>query len=242
METLKHPPATRRIIHVIKHCLKNNGNVHVAVDLAWVQAEAGCEVIVASGGGDFVPMLEARGVRHVTLPQAQRKPLQMAASSWKLFKLCRTFQPDVLHAHMMGAALIGWIASKLSGVPLVTTVHNSFDKHSIIMRLGKRVIAVSHAEKQMLLQKGYRADQLDVVLNASVGSPREQAFKNLTEPTVLAPCVTTVCGLHRRKGVFDLIQGLRSHLARASRLAPLHRRRRPGSGGPGSSGPGNSNP
>jgi hypothetical protein len=64
-----------RILHIAKHCSYGNGNVHVAVDLACVQAQAGHEVIFASGGGTFVPLLERYGVRHVMMLQVLSKPV-----------------------------------------------------------------------------------------------------------------------------------------------------------------------
>ncbi len=42
--------APPRILHISKHCGYGNGNVHVAVDLACVQARAGYQVWFASGG------------------------------------------------------------------------------------------------------------------------------------------------------------------------------------------------
>ena len=195
----------RRIIHMSKHCGYGNGNVHVAVDLACVQARAGCEVIFVSGGGTFEPMLAQNGVRHIVLEQDQKRPLSLVRAAWRLARVVRTFKPEVLHAHMMGSAVVGYLASLISGVPLVTTVHNSFDRHSVIMRLGRRVVAVSQAEKEHLIRRGYRADSVDVVMNAPVDSPREQFMKNKVDPVLVSPCITAVCGLHRRKGVFDLL-------------------------------------
>jgi glycosyltransferase involved in cell wall biosynthesis len=196
----------RRIIHLAKHCVDGNGHVHVAVDLACLQAEDGCEVLFISGGGTYEPMLKGYKVRHITLEQDYKKPLSMMKTTWELARLVRSFRPDVLHAHMMGSALVGYMVSLVSRVPLITTVHNSFDAHSVIMRLGKRAVAVSNAEKEQLVQRGFNANHMDVVMNAPVDSPRARARKNAVDPVLLSPCITTVCGLIRRKGVFDLLE------------------------------------
>jgi len=37
---------------------------------------------------------------------------------------------------MMTSALLAWPACKLAGIPLVTTVHNEFQKSSILMESG----------------------------------------------------------------------------------------------------------
>jgi hypothetical protein len=48
----------------------------------------------------------------------------------------RNYRPDVLHEHMMASAVTGFAAARLVRAPLVTTVHNSFDRHSALMRLA----------------------------------------------------------------------------------------------------------
>jgi len=195
----------RRIVHLAKHCSYGNGNVHVAVDLACVQADSGCDVTFVSSGGTFVPMLQQHGIRHIHVDQNQRQPLSMLNACLQVVRLVKRVNPNILHAHMMGGAVIGWVASIATGVPLVTTVHNSFDRHSRIMRLGRRVVAVSAAEKDELTRQGYAPDRIDVVMNAPAASPREKFMRNDKELTLQSPCILTVCGLHRRKGIFDLL-------------------------------------
>ncbi|MFA5898194.1 MAG: glycosyltransferase, partial [Hyphomicrobium sp.] len=141
-----------RIVHLVNHCV-HGGNVMVPVDLACIQAAAGHSVIYASAGGRYQPLLESSGVRHVTLEQSLRNPLTAASSFKTLFNLCREFKPSVLHAHMMSGAVIGYGVSRLLHIPLVTTVHNSFDRHSRLMRLGDQVAAVSDVEARLLLDR-----------------------------------------------------------------------------------------
>jgi len=195
----------RRVFHLAKHCGYGNGNVHVAVDLACVQAQRGVDVVFISGGGTFEELLAKHGVVHIKIDQDQRKPFSLLRAGYSIARLSMRFKPDILHAHMMGAAAVGYMASRITGVPLVTTVHNSFDRHSILMRLGNRVVAVSEAEKKHLLRQGYKSDQVDVVLNAPLNSPRLDKATIRTGVTLESPCIVAICGLHRRKGVFDLI-------------------------------------
>ncbi len=146
-----------RIVHLINHCGRG-GNVMVPVDLACEQAANGHSVVYASGGGHYEMLLASCGVRHLRLPQTLRNPLVAARGLRQLVEFCRAFKPDVLHAHMMSGAVLGYVASRILGIPLVTTVHNSFHKHSQLMRLGDRVVAVSYAERELLLSQGYRAE------------------------------------------------------------------------------------
>lgn len=194
------------IVHIIKHCGYGNGNVHVAIDLACVQARQGHRVAFVSAGGTFVPLLEEYGVHHVTMVQEQRQIFGMLRTAWRLTRFVRQRRPDVLHAHMMSSAILGYIASRLSRTPLVTTVHNSFDKHSRLMRLGDRVVAVSHAERDSLCRNGYAEESVDVVRNAPDRSPREQFMNDQQKIVLRQPCILAANGLHPRKGVSDLIQ------------------------------------
>ena len=197
--------APMRIVHVVKHCHHANGSVHVAVDLACMQARAGDAVMFASNGGTFVDLLEAEGVRHVTMRQDQTRPHTLLRSGVALAALARRFRPDVLHAHMMGGAAIAYAASRVAGIPLVTTVHNSFDRHSVLMRLGDRVVAVSEHERSHLIERGYKAERVRAIWNAPSASPRHAVIGNDRSFTLRRPSVVAICGLHRRKGVFDII-------------------------------------
>ena len=195
-----------RIVHLIKHCGYGNGNVHVAVDLACVQAKAGHDVTFVSAGGTFEPLLEEYKVRHIKVDHDQRRPLAVLRAMWTVTRLVRRTKPHVINAHMMSSALVGWVASVLGRVPLVTTVHNSFDKHSVIMKLGRRIIAVSQAERDSLLKKGYKSDRLVAIMNAPANSPREAFMDDGRDIELRSPAIVAVNALHRRKGVFDLIE------------------------------------
>ncbi len=193
-----------RIVHLLKHAVRGNGHVHVAVDLACTQAAAGHHVLLASSGGSYDDLLRAHGVRIAALPEpgGPRRTLQSAGA---LLKIARQFRPDVLHAHMMSSAVLGFGVSKVVGAPLVTTVHNSFETHSVLMRLGKVVVAVSEAERRLLLSRGYRDRKVVTVVNGADGSPREALEAEEQIGPLARPCVVTLSGLHPRKAVGDVI-------------------------------------
>lgn len=193
-----------RIFHVLNHCNHGHGNAHVAVDLACAQADAGHDVFYLSAGGDYQALLTSKGVQHICLRQSLRAPMLAVKSLRKLVAFCQRIKPDIMHAHMMSGAVLGYIATRLAPTRLVTTVHNSFDRHSFLMRLGDRVVAVSEAERRLLVDRGFAPDRIDVVLNGPNLSPRESLGEGSV--SLRRPCITTVCGIHRRKGVSDLLQ------------------------------------
>ncbi len=104
---------------------------------------------------------------------------------------------------MMSSALLAYPVCKARRIPLVTTMHNSFDKHSFLMRLGTVVVAVSEAERSLLLSRGYPPRKVVTIVNGPVDSPREQTAVDL--PSLATPCVMTLSGLHPRKAVGDVI-------------------------------------
>ncbi|WP_405421718.1 glycosyltransferase family 4 protein [Pseudonocardia alni] len=190
-------------MHLLKHSVNGNGGVHVAVDLACAQAEAGHDVVLASAGGPYDDLLAAHGVRVEFLPRAEGAADTLRGGRL-LLAAAQRFRPDVLHAHMMSSAVLGFGVSKIVRAPMVTTVHNSFDRHSVLMRLGRRVVAVSDAERELLISKGFRPAKVVTVLNGPDGSPREAMAGEDLGP-LHTPAVMTLSGLHPRKAVGDVI-------------------------------------
>ncbi|TQX86838.1 MULTISPECIES: glycosyltransferase [Rhizobium] len=195
-----------RVLHLANHCHHGHGNVHLAVDLACIQAASGDFVGYASHGGEYEQGLSAMGAHHIKLMQRGKNPFKLAASLVSLSLLVRRSKYDIVHAHMMAGAIFGYFATRFSNARLVTTVHNSFDKHSSIMKLGDRIVAVSNSDTARLREMGFKKSKVDVVLNATLGGfrtsllPDKAVFEK--PPGIL---ITTVCGLHARKGVNFLI-------------------------------------
>ena len=165
-----------RVIHLMNHCRFGHGNVHAAVDLACAQAARGDDVCIASGPGEYEPLLRDHGVEHALVDQEHRTLRRVAVAAWRLHALVRRFRPDILHAHMMSGAVLGLVESRIAGVPLVTTVHNAFDKHAILMRLGDRVLGVSDAVSEGMISRGVPRAKVRTVLNGTLGAPRRDFF------------------------------------------------------------------
>jgi glycosyltransferase involved in cell wall biosynthesis len=138
----------------------------------------------------------------------QRKPVNLLKSSYALRRHVRAWRAEIVHAHMMTSAVLAWPICKVAGIPLVTTVHNEFEKSAILMGLGTRVIAVSEAVGASMLKRGIPASKLRVVLNGTIGSARIENRSLL--PVVLgSPSILFVGGLHPRKGLPDLFEAFR---------------------------------
>jgi glycosyltransferase involved in cell wall biosynthesis len=190
-------------MHLLKHGVQGNGHVHVAVDLACSQAGAGHEVSFVSSGGSYDQLLTDHGVQVVNTP-GSGGVRGTAASGLGLLRVARDLRPDIMHAHMMSSAVLGYGVARLVGATLVTTMHNSFERHSVLMRLGRVVVAVSEAERRLLLSRGYPDRKVVTVVNGANGSPREALPDDDIGP-LHRPAVMTLCGLHPRKAVGDVV-------------------------------------
>lgn len=202
-----------RILHVLNHTRRLNGHVHAAVDLACAQVKLGHEVFMASEGGDFDNMLAANGIKTIFIPH-QRKIPHLVRALFALHRAIGRYYIEVVHAHMMTSAVISFPICKLRGVPLITTVHNEFEKSATLMGLGTRVIAVSDVVGASMQRRGVRPSKLNVVLNGTIGSSRSTGRSEEPKP-LRSPSILFVGGLHPRKGLPDLLDAFdivhRSH-------------------------------
>lgn len=123
------------------------------------QLEAATELgdsIGISAAGEFVPDLEARGIRHIALTSSTRGMNLMAdvRAIGQLWKVLRRERPDILHTHNPKPGVYGRIVGRLAGVPIVVnTIHglyatpeSSFLKRAIVYTLEWTASRFSDAE------------------------------------------------------------------------------------------------
>ncbi len=192
-----------KIVHILNHCDHGHGNAHVAIDLACVQARNGHDVSYISSGGDYEGLLKANGVRLISLDQRARNPMRILLGLVQLIQFMRKERPDIVHAHMMAGMVFAYFATRIIRTCLVATVHNSFDKHSKLMKFADVVVAVSEAERRELAKRGFDKRRLRVVVNGPNESPRANA--TLESISFKRPHIVTISGMHKRKGLDDLL-------------------------------------
>jgi glycosyltransferase involved in cell wall biosynthesis len=195
-----------RIIHILNHIQEiGNGIVNVAVDLACLQAKNGYEVAVISGGGEYEALLASFGVKHYHLDQS-RKPINIIKAAVRYRAIVQEFQPDIVHAHMMTGVVLAGLLRNKGGYALVSTVHNEFQRASILMGLGDKVIAVSKAVSESMVRRGVPQEKLRVICNGTLGSPRNRPLQEYQPLPLQRPAIATVAGMYQRKGITELIE------------------------------------
>jgi glycosyltransferase involved in cell wall biosynthesis len=194
-----------RILHILNDVTDSgNGIVNTAVDLAIEQVRQGHVVTIVSAGGEYEALLERFGVYHIRLNQS-RRPIQLLRSLLLLRKQIDIFKPDIVHAHMRTGLLLAWFWTRMRIFTLIAHVHNVHDRESIIMGLAERVIVVSQSVAETMESRGISKKKIRVVLNRTLGSPRQPNIADIEAAPLARPALVTVGGMYHRKGIAELI-------------------------------------
>jgi glycosyltransferase involved in cell wall biosynthesis len=126
----------RRVAHVttvdlsLRYLLLNQ--------LQRIQGE-GYEVFAISADGTDVPAVEATGIRHFAVPMTRRiTPLADLRCLWELVRIMRRERFDVVHTHTPKAGLLGQLAARIAGVPIVANTLHGFYFHDDMKPIPRR--------------------------------------------------------------------------------------------------------
>ena len=101
--------------------------------------DEGYEVVGVSAHGPDVATVEAHGIPHFAVPMTRRfTPLADLSALWALTRLMRKERFDVVHTHTPKAGLLGQLAARLSGVPVVVNTLHGFYFHEGTKPLARR--------------------------------------------------------------------------------------------------------
>ena len=208
-----------RILHVLNHVRETgNGIVNATIDLACNQAQQGHRVAVASAGGQYEALLKQYGVEHFELNQ-HRTLENIPKMVREYCRIVKTVRPHVVHGHMMVGVLLAWgyrhyeriqsnhgvklfsfLANDSSSqsrqeYAICATVHNEFQRNATLMGLADQLICVSQAVANAMQQRGIAKSKLQVVLNGTLGSPRQRQKQSSTSVGLSHPAIVPVAGL-----------------------------------------------
>lgn len=100
---------------------------------------AGYGVTGISSPGKDVTMLESSGIRHIAVPLTRNfTPLADLVSLWRLFRVMRREQFTIVHTHTPKPGLLGQLAARLAGVPIVVNTLHGFYFHDHMPRFWRR--------------------------------------------------------------------------------------------------------
>lgn len=100
----------------------------------------GWEVVSVCSDGPAIPRLRQSGyaIQTVSIPRSLN-PLRLVGPTWRLYRLFRKDRFDLLHAHTPVAALIGRVAARLAGVPMIVYTAHGFYFHDEMPRWKRRL-------------------------------------------------------------------------------------------------------
>lgn len=126
MSRLAQDRDRQRIVFVISQA-DDIGGAHIHVrDLATVLRSQGVDAIVLAGGaGVFADQLKARGIPIYCLQKLRRSvgPFKAFQAVVEIRRLLQKLRPDLVSTHSTTAGLLGRIAARSLGIPVLFTAH-----------------------------------------------------------------------------------------------------------------------
>ena len=105
--------------------------------------QQGFEVSTISSSGENVPVITQFGIRHipVQISRSLFSPLRDIISFFRLFKILKEEQFDIVHTHTPKASFLGQMAAKLAGVPIIIrTLHGFYIRENMHPFLRRMII------------------------------------------------------------------------------------------------------
>jgi hypothetical protein len=101
--------------------------------------EHGYDVTAISSAGPDVPVIEEAGITHFAVPFTRRfTPIADLVTLMRLVKILRREQFTLVHTHTPKAGLLGQLAARMAGVPVVINTVHGFYFHSGMRRWTQR--------------------------------------------------------------------------------------------------------
>src|SRR5581483_2797624 len=92
--------------------------------------QSGYEVVGISSPDARVPPIENPPFRHIRVPMTRSfTPLADLVSLWRLYRVMRRERFTIVHTHNPKPGLLGQLAARLAGVPIVVNTLHGFYFH-----------------------------------------------------------------------------------------------------------------
>lgn len=190
---------------------------------------------ISHPGGD-VPALEQAGIRHLPVNMTRNfTPLADLVSLWQLYTIFRKERFTIVHTHTPKAGLLGQLAARLAGVPLViNTLHGLyFHEHmpggwrhfyiameKIAARCSHRILSQNQEDLQTVLRERICKPEKITLLGNGINLHEFNPCRITTEEVALTrhkhgvPVSVPVVGFvgrlsARRKGFLDFLAAAR---------------------------------
>lgn len=140
---------------------------------------AGFEVLGVSAPGPWISELRQDGVEHVAVPSLERRwaPLADLRAFAALVGLLRRLRPTIVHTHTPKAGVLGRIAARLAGVPIVVnTVHGMYGIDGSPVRQRFFLLLERIAARCSDFEFCQNREDLDVLRRLGIVGPERSAY------------------------------------------------------------------
>lgn len=140
---------------------------------------AGYDVTGISASGAKVPVLEAQGIEHISVPMTRRlTPLADLASLWQLYRVIRRERFTIVHTHTPKAGLLGQLAARLAGVPVIVNTVHGYYFHENMNAIARRFYialekVAAHCSDVILSQN---AEDIHTAISEGICQPQKLKF------------------------------------------------------------------
>ncbi len=105
--------------------------------------QVGYRVTGISTPGPHVPTIEAAGIRHIPVPMARTlSPVADLVALWRLYRVMRRERFTIVHTHTPKPELLGQLAARLAGIPIVVHTLHGLCFHDNMNRVERRVYII----------------------------------------------------------------------------------------------------
>tara|TARA_B100000676_G_C18029109_1_gene817490 strand:+ start:508 stop:1638 length:1131 start_codon:yes stop_codon:yes gene_type:complete len=122
------------VVQVIPRLNSNGGTERGVVDIARGLKAAGWGSVVVSAGGPLVTNLERHKIQHITLPVDSKNPIIIQANIFRLTKVIRQLNADIIHVRSRAPAWSVRTAAKRTNIPFLTTVQGIYNSSTMLKR------------------------------------------------------------------------------------------------------------
>lgn len=221
-----------KILCVSTHC--NIGGIpHYILTLARALAGCGVETVVATAGGELEGAFADAGIRHIRIPIGTKFEFgpKVIRSAFRLRAIIAEEKPAVIHAHTRVSQVAASLASRMTGVPVVTTCHGYFRKRlrAVVDTWGVKVVAISDAVREHLITDlGVAAGRIALIYSGIDAarfsrdlSPADLRAAKAAVGLGDAPVIGSIGRLSPVKGHIHLIEALAGVLRQRSAVRGL---------------------
>ena len=159
-----------KIVHIV-HSLRGGGIQNFLLSLASEQANSGDKVtiiVIDKFDSEYCLNMEQNLLNHEVnvyrLDKVRRNKLSLLKTIYKCVQITRDINPDIVNTHSEIGHLYGGIATQITSVPQVVTVHNAPEKWKYPLRFlykNKPLIFCSQAAYDLRTQESPLMTSID---------------------------------------------------------------------------------